>query len=204
MREPDLRGILKKLDINVVHKNHRGWLVAKFLACLFCAFDQSFGMEFKKIPTHPNYEVSRCGSTVRRLTKGWGVSSGKILSQFNNTNGNYFRVKLADKSVFVHWLVCCAFHGPPPEGMKALHWNDNPIDNRADNLRWGTNQDNSDDASRNGKTRKGVNHPRVKLTLSEVEQIKSLKGSLSERKIAPLFGVSRSTINFIHSGRTWT
>lgn len=35
MKERDLRNVLEKLDVNVVHKNHRGWLVA---SCPFAEF----------------------------------------------------------------------------------------------------------------------------------------------------------------------
>lgn len=51
----------------------------------------------------------------------------------------------------VHRLVLDAFVGPAPTGHVALHWNDDPQDNRLANLRWGTRSDNARDALRNGR-----------------------------------------------------
>lgn len=111
--------------------------------------------------------------------------------------------RLANKSVFVQWLVCCAFHGPPGEGMKALHWNDKPLDNRATNLRWGTRAENYADAVRNGTMPAGETKWNAKLTKDHAAEIRSLKGQLSERKIASMFGVSRSTVWQILNGKLW-
>lgn len=55
------------------------------------------------------------------------------------------------KSHYVHRLVCEAFHGPAPEGKTwVLHWDDDPTNNNASNLRWGSPKENSADAWRNG------------------------------------------------------
>jgi hypothetical protein len=40
--------------------------------------------------------------------------------------------------------------GPRPEGLEGCHWNDDPTDNRVDNLRWGTRSANVLDSVRNG------------------------------------------------------
>jgi len=43
----------------------------------------------------------------------------------------------------VHRLICEAFHGPPPfEGAIVIHLDENALNNRADNLRWGTQKEN--------------------------------------------------------------
>lgn len=56
---------------------------------------------------------------------------------------------------FVHRLVCEAFHGPAPEGKPlVLHWDDNPANNVASNLRWGDAAENAEDRLRNSSTRK--------------------------------------------------
>lgn len=40
-------------------------------------------------------------------------------------------------------LVCEAFHGPPPPGSPyCLHINENALDNRPENLKWGTQKEN--------------------------------------------------------------
>jgi hypothetical protein len=43
----------------------------------------------------------------------------------------------------IHVLVCEAFHGPKPfSGAIVIHEDENPQNNRADNLRWGTRREN--------------------------------------------------------------
>lgn len=50
----------------------------------------------------------------------------------------------------VHRLVLITFVGPCPVGMEACHWNDNPADNRIENLRWASRRENNLDRVRNG------------------------------------------------------
>lgn len=47
------------------------------------------------------------------------------------------------KNYKIHRLVCEAFHGQPPsKDHIVLHLNENPGDNRPENLRWGTRKEN--------------------------------------------------------------
>ena len=49
----------------------------------------------------------------------------------------------------VHLLVAEAFIGERPVGLVCRHLNDNSLDNRAENLLWGTHSDNQQDSVRN-------------------------------------------------------
>lgn len=52
---------------------------------------------------------------------------------------------------FVHHLVLEAFVGPCPEGLEGCHDpDDNPKNNRSDNLRWGTRSSNVYDSIKHG------------------------------------------------------
>jgi hypothetical protein len=51
---------------------------------------------------------------------------------YNRTYGN----------LKVHRLVCEAFHGPCPPGLETLHGDENGLNNRPENLRWGTRKEN--------------------------------------------------------------
>lgn len=100
------------------------------------------------------YEVSSDGQ-VRNVASGPGRKVGRVLSA---NAARYVQVSLCrdGKPVtqYVHRLVCEAFHGSPPEGMTdVLHWDDDPTNNNALNLRWGTVSDNLRDAVRNGSYR---------------------------------------------------
>ena len=62
----------------------------------------------------------------------------------------------------VHRLVCEAFHGPQPTPNHiVLHLNEEPTDNRAENLRWGTRKENQNfpKARAAFKARTGENSP---------------------------------------------
>lgn len=46
-------------------------------------------------------------------------------------------------NVKIHRMVCEAFHGPAPEGRNVvIHINENALDNRPENLCWGTQKEN--------------------------------------------------------------
>lgn len=52
---------------------------------------------------------------------------------------------------FVHRLVLEAFVGPCPEGMEGCHDNGDSLDNRLENLYWGTRSQNNMDRVRHGR-----------------------------------------------------
>lgn len=88
-------------------------------------------------------------------------TSGRIWSNYQNgrmlhpgTNHGYptTTLKAADGSTRtyrIHRLVLLTFRGPCPEGMESLHWDDNPVNNNLENLRWGTREENLQDMHRN-------------------------------------------------------
>lgn len=105
--------------------------------------------EYRVVPGHERYRVSTSG-TVQSFAKGeW-----RDLKLSPNRAG-YPCVSLSTpdgpKAIRVHTLVLIAFVGPRPEGMVCRHLNDNPADNRLENLAWGTYSENSRDSVRNFK-----------------------------------------------------
>lgn len=68
-------------------------------------------------------------------------------------------IKHADgrrRNRYVHELVLFAFAGPRPSPEhEALHGNADRADNRKDNLKWGTVQENADDRERHGHVLRG-------------------------------------------------
>lgn len=65
----------------------------------------------------------------------------------------------------VHRLICEAFHGPAPDGMDVvIHLNEDALDNRPENLKWGTQKENLNAAGFIAycRSRTGENSPRFK------------------------------------------
>lgn len=101
------------------------------------------------------YEISSYGQV--RNTK-----TGKTLSGWINEDG-YRRVTLSDengkkKTPYVHLLVAEAFIGPRPPDQQVRHWDGNPLNNRLDNLLYGTPSENVLDTVRYG------NHTQARKT----------------------------------------
>lgn len=103
-------------------------------------------------PIHgfPDYYVSDLGRV-----KSTKYTRPRILSQ-RVERGPYLRVELSRGHRVlcrkrVHRLVAEAFYGPCPEGYVARHLNGDHLDNRADNLRWGTPSENQHDTVRHGR-----------------------------------------------------
>lgn len=60
-----------------------------------------------------------------------------------NKQDGRFIVIYKGKCYKVHQLVCEAFHGPKSEGAPVvMHVDENAANNRAENLRWGTQKQN--------------------------------------------------------------
>ena len=77
---------------------------------------------------------------------GYWTKPGKVLVPGTSGRG-YQKVYLAGgRQRYVHVLVLEAFRGPRPAGGVTLHANDDPADNRLENLSWGTPQENMDGA----------------------------------------------------------
>lgn len=101
------------------------------------------------------YEVSDQGRvrSLDRADSRGRSRTGRVLSLRIQPSGHR-TVSLctnAKRRIFhVHHLVLMAFVGPRPTGMEGCHWNDDPTDNRVENLRWDTRSGNQLDSVRNG------------------------------------------------------
>lgn len=89
---------------------------------------------WKEIPDCPGYEVSDLGRV--RFTK---------MQKFTVAEKGYMIVSVKGVLKRVHRLVLLAFIGPCPEGMEVCHNDGNPGNNKLDNLRYGTHQENMKD-----------------------------------------------------------
>ena len=110
-------------------------------------------------PRYTNYDVIEDGevwSMPRVVVRSNGrphTVARKALKPQPHTNG-HLQVAVYQDGVcvrkFVHHMVLETFVGPCPEGLKGLHRDDDPTNNRVDNLYWGTTSQNALDSVRNG------------------------------------------------------
>lgn len=125
----------------------------------------------------------------------------------NSSGYPQVRVRLVSgyRSVTIHVLVAEAFIGPRPEGdIHICHYDGNPENNHASNLRYGTRQENIADMRRHGTVPQGEANGKSKLTRPQVIEIKALlREGGTRRGIASMYGVTHSAINSIASGESW-
>lgn len=100
-------------------------------------------MKIEPIPSAPRYRVSDTGVV-------YGVK-GVALRTHISPNG-YYMVGVHANGIrrmrTVHSLVLEAFVGPRPEGHEVCHKNGNRLDNRLENLTYGTRSENGFDSVR--------------------------------------------------------
>lgn len=109
-------------------------------------------------------------------------------------------------SLKIGHLVLLSFGKPRPEGYVMRHLNGDGEFNFIHNLTWGTQADNIADAMRHGTAAgaKGERNSHAKLDPEDVWLIrKMLAFSLHHKNIASVFGVTKSTIDFINQKRSW-
>lgn len=102
--------------------------------------------------------------------------------------------------------VCEIVNGPPPTaGHHAAHscGNGHLGCVNPNHLRWATPEENTADAIRHGTFPMGERSGVAVLSASDVTEIRSLAGRVSQRKIAARFGVGKSTIGSIIERRSW-
>jgi hypothetical protein len=155
--------------------------------------------------------TTRKPATARRLTTTElegrierDPNSGCWLWSGADSNG-YGSFTLNGKAVKAHRFFCQELHGPIPPGMMVLHSCDtracvNPL-----HLSVGTHRDNMADMARKGRASRlqGEMNPRAKLTVSDVAAIRSNAASSTPTRLSAAYGVSRTTISHILSGRLW-
>ena len=165
---------------------------------------------WRPVPGFP-LEVANDGTvrTITRHVRGGNnlrVAKSRVLVQY--LRRRYLAVSTSSagkqRSVSVHVLVAAAFIGPRPLGAFVLHNNGDNMDNRAENLRYGTPSENAEDSRKHGTMQLGTNHCNSVLTPDSVLAIRAARVSgESFSRIGARFGVSGTTARSIVRRKTW-
>jgi len=149
------------------------------------------------------YEISNKGR-IKSLSRGCILKGGK-------SSKGYYGVQLFKKkkaySFLVHRLVAFTFLPPSLFGSYVHHKDGNKGNNSVANLEWVTASDNNKAAYKMGLKPpidvSGEKNGRAKLTWPQVAEIRLLAKTKSQRELARLYGVARTTIQWIIQGKHW-
>jgi len=152
------------------------------------------------------YRVSNMGNVISLHGRG---EPEKALALIRNNDGYivanlYKQGRLSRKGV--HRLILEAFVGPCPKGMEGCHNDGDRTNNALSNLRWDTKKSNHADKVKHGTVMTGEKNPACTVTEATVRAIKArLKdgGHGIVTKVANEFGLKRSLVSDIKSGRSW-
>ena len=145
----------------------------------------------------PFYEKGKIGRQYRRDGK-W-----KLMKPSPDAGG-YLITTIHDRTnIKVHRLVACNFFPNPLAYPEVQHRNDKKKDNRAENLKWGSQIANAQDRENNGGTARGTRNGNAKLTYKQAREIRALYPELNMYELARRYKVSRPAIAAIIKNLTW-
>lgn len=158
------------------------------------------------------YQISNYGR-VKSFHQYKGTNK-RILTP-RKMKAGHFQVNLCKnktkKNYLIHRLLMKAFVGSCPNKMECCHNDGNPTNNHISNLRYDTHKSNQSDMKKHGIScarkvpARGSLNGFSKLIENDIRRIYTLliEKRLTQREIAIIFNVSRSTITLIHNRKTW-
>lgn len=147
------------------------------------------------------------------------TESGCWIWMCGEDKDGYGQFSLQNKNIRAHRASWMVHVGDIPQGMCVMHRCDIPACINPHHLRLGTNAENTKDKMDKGRhrpasgdahylrrkpdARAGDKSPSAKLSSAQTEQVKKLLGVKPQTEIAKMFGVSRTCISAISTGRNW-
>lgn len=162
--------------------------------------------KIEDLPRRPEYVITREGD-VYTLKKGPAKKMRPFLK------GPYLYVNIYDsaekryRTSAVHRLVAGHFCPVPTDAIEVRHLDGNPLNNHADNLAWGTHQDNMDDQKRHGTYGLRITNSRsasAKINESTVHAIDQLwADGTPSSVILDTLGINWGTLSRVVKRKTW-
>lgn len=156
---------------------------------------------FEEIKGYPQYRINARGLVVN-------IRTGKIKKPFLGKRG-YYRIRLfvngKGENKSLHRLVAQAFIPNPETKPFINHLNNDPSDNRVENLEWCTQSENVIYAYKQGRAvgPRGEKNGSSKLKAWMIPIIKGLRAKYKSQEIADYFCVHRVTIDKILRNEAW-
>jgi hypothetical protein len=176
------------------------------------------GLRMREIPDYPGYWASEDGHIYSTKRETPHRLKGHI-----HKDHRYLMVSLYDPSKryyckgkdlwtiiatprYVHRLVASVWLPPQPTPAHEIdHKDGNRHNNHPDNLQWVTRtQNNQLLRLRHPNLFRGEQNSQSKLTTKQVKEIRSKKGAILARQLAPMYGVHSETISKIWRRVLWT
>ena len=167
---------------------------------------------WKTIEEFPNYEVSNLGNVRSIVHKDkWGRTKGgqTLKPQFDGRRcylhvGLFKNGKVTIRNV--HRLVAITFIDNPHGYSEVNHIDEDKTNNSVSNLEWCTHKYNNN-YGRKKYCIKGENNPRHKISEADAQFIithhKANGGTMRNKELAELFGLSATNTSAIAHGRRW-
>lgn len=170
-------------------------------------------VRYKRLKNFPGYAVGDDGTVISCLSRKQDGKWRRMKPHL--TDFGHHEICLSygpkgnrkQKQVLVHRLVLETFVGPCPPGMECRHFPDrNPINNRVENLSWGTHITNVWDRVDHGTDPRGMRNGNSRLTDDQVVRIHKLfqTGNYTKKKLGQMFRVSDVLIGYIIRGKLWS
>lgn len=169
----------------------------------------------KPIPNYPHYSITKDGRIFSYVGAGRKVGIKhkplKKPRELKNTldkGTGYYVVSLgAHNKKFVHRLVLETYVGPA-NGQQCRHLNGNKLDNRIENLCWGTYEENLEDRHKLQEFRApgiGESHYRTNLTNEDIYEIRRLAkdSNMTQKEIGKIFNIGQNTVSRIIHRVRW-
>lgn len=129
-----------------------------------------------------------------------------LIWPFARDSGGYATMRQGCRLVNVHRRLCEAVHGPAPspehEAAHSCGCGKQGCVTKG-HLRWATSEQNHADNLVHGTRLRGETHPQARLTPQDVIRMREIGGRQSLAATAREFGVAKSTVHDILSGRRW-
>ena len=155
--------------------------------------------ERKVVAGFPAYTISNLGI----LRKGEKIIKGSTIA-----GRGWIQVHLRkpgyQRYTKMHTLVLEAFVGPRPPNMECRHLDGVRTNNRLDNLKWGTDQENADDRKLHGSDPRGEQKKNAILTeVIVLDARKRAANGETAVSIAKELGVSSAMLRSVINGTKW-